>query len=327
MRVMLAEDAVTDPDCWRYLDQIVNRIDEGAHEWVVDDPELIEASAWLQKARSHIPDLFQKVARREWFVADGLHARCLLVTKTPCEDRFSLAPAEAARFLAKPVSVLVENRFSDGTLLKVCLEHMAPKGFAELAGVHKLWECDSVGGNTELLKLIEDSVQEAAREKLPPRIVVFTDGDGKVPGELSAAAQKIEAVCRDHCLPCLVLRKRAIENYIPDESLQAWGDAPEGRERRETVMALLRMAQGQRDHFPIKSGLDLGETAGKLTDTERELYKSIPDTDRPALRQGLGPKVYASLSIFPDQVSAATLRRRDQDGDLDALVSMVVTEL
>ncbi|MBP2227159.1 hypothetical protein J2847_000426 [Azospirillum agricola] len=316
-------DAVASPEVWTYLDRIVHRIEDGAHIWEIYEPDTLEASEWLKAGRRGFLELFEGAVRRASYPSGDLHKRRVVVSLDPANG--ALTPQKAARYVSKPLAVLVENRFTDGKLLDTALELLAPESLRLLlgSGVPDLILCDGPGGNGELPKLIEEYVALAAADGLPNRIVVFTDSDGRYPGHVSKEAHAIDAVCRKYDIPCCILKKRCIENYIPDEVLSAWAGKADRRAYRAAVSALLRLTTDQRDHAPIKSGLH----EEKLLAEEESLYASVDPVQRTAMRQGLGNRVIESLSEQRHVLSADALRCRDQGGDLDHLVQLIVGEL
>jgi hypothetical protein len=81
VKIILAEDAVQDTDYWHHLDRILGSVEDGWHEWQIDDPDMLEESEWLQKARPVLKKLFEKAAVHNAYSAAGsLHSKtlCLL---------------------------------------------------------------------------------------------------------------------------------------------------------------------------------------------------------------------------------------------------------
>ena len=54
MRVILRKDVLGEATHWKHLDNIIFQIDRGAHEWEVEEPEIIEESGWYQESRDYI---------------------------------------------------------------------------------------------------------------------------------------------------------------------------------------------------------------------------------------------------------------------------------
>ncbi len=318
MRVVFKEDAHTNPDSWTHLDRIVHRIEDGAHEWSIENPDSWEASDWLNNGRPSLRELFKDAVKKDAYPRQALHSRSIFVSVNPHSEE--LSPQQAARYFAKPLYVLVENRFTDGQLLETALDVLSPKSLQILRKnkTPNLIYCDGPGGNGELLKLIKDHVAKAQEECIPARIVVFTDSDGKLPGHVDHKPKEIETFCREHRIPCLILNKRAIENYIPDEVLNFCD-----RKYRSQVAALIQLTKEQRDHFPIKSGINFST----LPAEEAAFYASVSIDEKESLSQGLGNKVVFMLKNHVSTVSVEMLRNRDYNGELVKLVQMITDEL
>lgn len=317
MRIVL-DAAVSDQSSWRWLDRIMSRIEDGAHEWSIEDPDMLETSNWLN-ARQHFREIFRGAVKAGSYPRHGIHSRCVIVNPQPRGGE--LAPEPAWHYVDQPLKILVENRFTDGQLLNTIFAFLAPGPLEQLlqAKVYKLIEVDSPGGNGELKKLVADYAEAAYEKGIPVRVVVFTDSDGRFPGDIHRGAQAVSDVCDEHLIPCCILSKRAIENYIPDEVLSAW--AP--KFLRAQVAALLRLTPQQRDHFPIKSGKDFS----KLTTAEQSLYATVSSGDQKALAQGLGDHIVATLKTHKDLLSKEVLERRDHTGDLSRLIQMLANEI
>ncbi len=319
MRIVFKEDATSNPDVWTHLDRIVHRIEDGAHEWSIENPDSFEASGWLRHDRPSLRKLFQDAIKKDAYPRQSLHLRSVFVSVNP--NSGELSPQQAARYFSKPLYVLMENRFTDGQLLETALDVLSPEPLQVLRqnNTPDLIDCDSPGGNGELLKLIPEYVAKAKKEGIPVRIVVFTDSDGKLPGRIEKKPKEIETYCRDHRVPCLILKKRAIENYIPDEILNRCD-----KKYKSQVATLNQLTKEQRDHFPIKKGIPDFST---LPADEADFYASVCDAEKQILRQGLGNDVVFLLKKGVSVLSAEMLRKRDYNGELNQLVQMITEEL
>ena len=275
MKVVLKDD-VFSKENFKDLDKIILRIDTGAHEWDVKDPDTIENSCWYQTiGREYIRELFEKSTMQGIYPPNSkLHTKYLYVTnQTHNTPEFELTPQSAAIYLEKPLTILMENRFSDRLFIETVIEFLGSQELNKfLDNVPDALNFDGGGGNGEIPKVLDEYVESAKKSNHPVRIVAFTDSDKLFPGDKSKDAQKVKEVCSTHDVPCMLLQKRTIENYIPDEVLQAGGNNP------TQVAALLRLTPLQRDHFPMKKGFP--KTLSKLKPEEIALYSSVPDKDK-----------------------------------------------
>jgi hypothetical protein len=177
----------------------------------------------------------------------------------------------AAKLAYKALLVLVEDKESDGLLVKVAV---TAHGHAE---TKRLWEhkpttgvaVDIVhgGGTGGLQKELERLVREAREEALPARLVVMTDSDARWPGDLSAKARSIEQRCTSKGVSLVVLSCRNAESYIPDAVLLRWAAEPSRAAAQRQVEALTRLTAEQRDHYRMKGGHGIREA--ERTDAPR----------------------------------------------------------
>ncbi|MBU0499489.1 MAG: hypothetical protein KJ558_13170 [Gammaproteobacteria bacterium] len=272
MIVCLGSDACADDSQWRYLDTIIGKVEENWHHWEVTEPDVIEESGWLDgRGRQWMRELFQKAALSSSYPRNSIYPRRRLRVTTG-DGPDALPPRKAAELATMPLTILMENRFTDGIFLDAVVAVLAPEPLrAQLHLAPASIVHDSPGGNGGLPKLITDYADKARAAGLPPRIIVFTDGDGSVPGTMSDDARRVGDACMEAGVPCHVLAKRCIENYIPDAVLEAWLPN-ENMGKRQVVEAIKRLGPLQRDFYPLKKGLHLD--AGVST-----LYENVSAQD------------------------------------------------
>lgn len=323
MRVRFKNCVLSSEENFRHLDTIMARIEVGAHEWEIDDPDLIEKSQWLESARSFCREIFEKATKASSYPSSYvIHKRLIIVAVTP--DDGELGPEKASRYLSKPLKIIVENRFTDGTFLDCIVRFLGPEMLRKLHAegrVSDFLEVEGAGGLGEVPKHIQYRVEAALQEGLPLRMVVFTDSDSRYTGHRDSQVAAVEAACQEHRVPHRILKKRSIENYIPDEALLAW--STRNTSRQHIVNLLVGLPDEIRDYFPIKKGLPLALTNGD----EAAFYASLDQRVRSALRNGLGDIAIACFTDHMPSISAEALRRRDHGGDLDDLVQMIADEL
>jgi hypothetical protein len=320
VRISIRDDVWRDQATWRYLDIIVGTVADEWHEWDVCDPEELEACEWVG-GRPWVAELMKKAALAGSYRSERCFPKRVVIVSDSGESG-ALPPQTAARFVVEPLLIMMENRFSDGRLIDAALTFLAPaivRKHREIAP--KAIRYDSPGGNGELPKLIQEYEAKAREDGMPLRAIVLTDSDAEVPEAVSCDALNVSQACNDAGIQCCILRKRSIENYIPDEVLDAWLPYP-GYLRR-TLDALKRLNVEQRDHFPMKKGLKLGAAR----DVVKSLYQGVSVADQADLEQGFGQDVIHKLDDYADTLSADALRRRDIQGELDHLVEMIANEL
>lgn len=121
----------------------------------------------------------------------------------------------------------------------------------------KGWLVTSGGGQGELTKEVERVCRGLEGVKLA---AAFFDSDSTEPGKFSHNTELAIKACENAHLLYQCLVRRAIENYLPLESLRLWacqGSRADSAERRQRVAALAELKKrdpGRRDCFPMKKG-------------------------------------------------------------------------
>ena len=144
MRIEIDISAANDPEAHRWLDRILNRVEDGWHVWDTTGrtaPDAIEASAWIRdrgrQGKRVREMLVTSTQRSAWTLAP--HGRRLRVTTRPIErDEFepsgvdALEPEDAFRLSDEPLVIFVENRLSDGAFVRRIVTELCKS-------LHKLW--------------------------------------------------------------------------------------------------------------------------------------------------------------------------------------------
>ena len=326
MRIKFSPDVLEDGQHHRYLDEILGSVEDGWHVWEIDNPDVIESSRWFEGARQHIHTLFEKATMATHYPRQGLiHSRLWVVCLRNLE-KGSLFPDQAAIFFRRPLSVHVENMFTDGTFVKAVLETLAPpklKTFLEQCKGEPLKFVHG-GGNGELKKIVEAHIAEASESGVPLRMIVITDSDARFPGDISTKANEIAELCRQESIDFVVLKKRAIENYIPDEVLLGWVDEPQNKIAKPRIEALCQLTADQRNHLQLKDRFPKEFN----TEEERTLFEKIEPSSVTLLQErGLGKKAVELLNTHRSYATPEAFRSRDGNNELDRLVEMIAQSL
>lgn len=326
MLVTIRDDVTSCASAFRSLDQIFLRIEAGAHDWQIDDVDALFTSTWLAN-RNDYREYVENLVKANAYPKPIRFSRQLVVCATPQPNArpTELVPEAAAQFVSKPLLVLMENKFTDGTLFDIAVEFLAPPDIAHNLTERKVGMIEylSAGGLGEIPKHIQDRKREAADLCIPLRLLVFTDSDGLTPGARDAPAQTVADQCAKSGIPCCILGKRTIENYIPDEVFDAWLEDPNNTGMKGKIALLQEFTSEQRDHFSIKKGF--GGQKPILHDDN--LYTTLPDETRKQWQRGLGDEVIYLLTKHKAALSAEALKARDHTGDLAKLITLLLAEL
>jgi hypothetical protein len=193
-------------------------------------------------------------------------------------------------FLHKPKRIILEN--SDGDrrfLLSISNKNLRDKLVKLQAQGNLSFEhCGGIDGVAT--KLANDFGPELGSEV---KCWVLIDSDSCVPGMVSVSAQKVIDICVLKGINYLCLKRRAIENYIPDDALQRFADA-NGDNARDTFLALSSLNLVQRDHYHMADGF------GNKTCKNSGLYDELEKEVKKPLCKGFGRNI---KHVYPENVA------------------------
>jgi hypothetical protein len=334
MRFVLYATALDGEDeLLRLIDRLVDRVADEAHRVEVPDADLLRESGWYKEARQSRRRLLTEVVAippRKHINSNGPHAKQIEVR--------NIGEARIADKLAHtPLTILVEDREADGILLDILVEEL---GSPELKVLWKkgqkitpeAFKIENSGGIGAMPQRIERAMDDAMQQGCPLRLFVLCDSDKRWPGDNQCQSYelilKLCQKCTDLDIPIHVLQKRASENYIPDAVIEAVRDDPRNANRVNHYNALLERSPVQRDHFPIKDGLDAKERSAAIN---AGLYAREEEPNLILLQQRLFPKRPRPFLLLNNErrseFTAVGLRERDGNDELDTLVNAIAREL
>lgn len=315
------------------LDRLVDRLAEGVHRVDVPEADLLQDSRWYGQARSTRRKVLTSALAsppRSQAKHCGPHTKTISLTNLESAKR-------ADKLAHAPLVILVEDREADGVLLDILVAEL---GWPELL---QLWEAskrttpraveiDTAGGKDAIPQRVQRLVQNAHEEERPPRVFVICDCDKRWPGDEEPSRVRpllaVQSACASHDVPFHIWQKRSAENYIPDRVFQEAKDDLRNRRKSEHFNALLRRSKSQRDHFPVKDGLNPSERQAAIN---AGLYSPSEEDDLLLLEERLFPKRPRPLLLLEKErrksFTAAGLRTRDGHGELDALLQAIAEEL
>lgn len=316
------------------LDGVLARAEEEVHELEMVRADTLEESSWYQSSRPDRRKLLEEIAKTTLNRVPrvrGPHLRRVEVSDA--------ASAARARQIAQtPLRVLTENDVSDGALVVAALKAFGSTKTQELCFgrpsrlAPPALQIESRGGHGELKKLLARYVADSATSGRPPRLVVVADSDGEWPGDIKEHAQTIRSECANASVPCPPLNKRTAENYIPDDAWRVWVADISRTNMRPAIEALLRLSADQRDYVNMAAtGTDPWDLskpdANSLFQTPQVASADAALLKDAHLKGKRDHMVILALNNYSDALFAADLRRRDQNGDLLALVQSIEDEL
>lgn len=222
-------------------------------------------------------------------------------------------------YLERPLKILVENIDSDSLFIRTCLTLIGVVDAAQLVAENKI-AFGHGGGDTIL------SVARSIEGK--ERVICIVDSDEVSPGMYNTESKKgkIEELCDELGYERHILRKREIENYIPEVALKRhlgkhWPHYQN--------YFFFRLGQPHRDYFDMKQGITKDMKHKKWTEEtyaiwneHREAINQIAATseDKEKLN-GFGNKVWEA---FHHVQSREELETVNQDNELDVMVHKIL---
>jgi len=283
MRIAIDEAVADVPDAHRWLDRIIEKVEDEWHLWEVTGFEKYGDSSWVRdqgRRGQHVIELFRAAVTRSAY--PSVHERLIRVTLHPARNT-ELEPKPAAYLAEEPMTILVENRDSDGTFLRRVIREVAPSELSALfSRPGKPIRFDSCGGGGQMPEEIQRRCQDAA---VRPRLVAIADSDRVAPGlSANAQARRLENVCSQYGVPCWILAKRENENYLTYSLLAARPDSGQDHHRR--LECWERLSDDRKDFYDMKRGF-----RGRQSAAAQGLFDGLSSADVAELRDGFGDGV------------------------------------
>lgn len=231
------------------------------------------------------------------------HAVRVVRSATPNQSPPELTLDDALDILHRPYRLLVENAHSDGVFV-FCMATPDERRFLE-ERVRREWlEIETCGGITGVTRRVK-TLKRRHRDGLRLRCSAMFDCDAPVQGSPSDHAKTAEQACGP-TIHHHMLKRRAIENYLPLPTLERWCGEKKGKEERDRkakMRAFSRLQPVQRHHFHMKDGLKKDNKPGAPASA---LSAALNDRDRGKLRDGFGPRI---AELFESDVHEDELKR------------------
>lgn len=251
-------------------------------------------------------------------------------------ENWSLVPpkistSSALLLLKQPLKIMVEHRLNDRAFFMAMIADEYVKAFLELEE-SKCVEFEHAGGITQMPQLIE-----ACPHGVRARRFVFCDSDSLSPGEVSRAAKEVGRACRKRAIPVAILKRRAIENYVPISALNRWAHTnirptlhlEEKKRRVEALKRLEKTSALHRHHYNMKNGFSGDE--GMNLSTEQDLARtqflgslSIDPTLKGDLARGIHPDIADLFSGEEANGRKTWFTNEDSDGEIRAIAQTIL---
>lgn len=293
----------------------------GRHRIVPDPLDQAEHAAWVagldEDTRRLWADMIRASLDREmsrpahWEIAVTSRGDAAWQRPTP-----SVPLGVAMDLLLQPYRIVLENNVHDRAFLLALCGRAEAEALREAE--RRAWLVFEMGGGSAVVPRVREIHRMEPLRRLAS---VLIDGDCMRPAGPNERPEDVEgeqarSVRRAAGDPGTgvhlhVLRRRAIENYLPIVALRR---GTSGMDRE--IKALEKLSSAQRHHFNMKGGFDGdGRSAGRAGD----LFDGVPAHARERLRTGFGADI---ARLF-----ARVVRWEDVDADGRAEVQAFVTEI
>lgn len=302
------------PAALPFLDRLIARADEAAHEVFLDDADLVDGSEWFLGARAASYDRLQEICELARIAAWRVVPEDSKVWRVST----SAEAERALRIANSRLKLLVENRLRDGALIEVAVRLLANERLRGLwiappepPAIHLMHG----GGTGDMEKFMRQEAAEAHQGQIPLRLIVIVDSDRSEPGQPpSDKAVEIESEAQRLGAKSFILSKHEAENYIPDFHWRAEAARdPRNPNWVRKITAALSLATDERDFCDMETlGL---KKVDKTSDRTRSYHLEVM---LESVRQERDTTALGTM--------AADLRARDHTGDLTAILALIEQE-
>ncbi|ATB29436.1 hypothetical protein [Melittangium boletus] len=221
---------------------------------------------------------------------------------------------EAISLLHKPLRVLIEG-VNDERFLQSAVPHFYRSRFEDWSS-REFLKFEFRGGLPNLELTLGQELRVRERRL---RLFAMIDSDARKRGEPSLKSRDVARTCGRAKVAHHQLKRRAIENYLPEPALEQWLKRKHAREFDTAWLPRLKafraLSDEQRHHYNMRAGLKKDRDGTGLADIFETLVTHKPDDAR-HLEEGFGE---VAESFHEDSIPEAW---RIKDGQSDELMDL-----
>jgi hypothetical protein len=200
-----------------------------------------------------------------------------------------LTVSDARVLLGHSLHLLVENALNDAAFLKTMFRRLLGTEYWEPLeeAFEQKWARFEHGGGLGDMKNRVEELEERPIERL--RTWVMFDSDAPEPGRPSDDSENLREACENCALDHHQLRRRAMENYLPQKALHGGVDVRTDNSvtvDRRTAEAYSEMTREQRHHYHMKSGFSEDQV-----DEPPDLFEDVDLQNHRRLQGGFGSDI------------------------------------
>lgn len=264
-------------------------------------------------------------------VTQGKKAHSFVSLKDVDDNIFKLN--EAIRYLNQPIRIILENNLNDSFFIKAIIKHFDLDGNVKKHLEQDWLQFDNAGGCTNVENVIKsrinafDSLSKEAHKYL--RCLVILDSDKEYPSApVKDSYIKLILFLELKNVPYVVLEKRCMENYMPDEVY----DQIQQSNHQAWINVYKHLSEEQKDYLNINKGFTNKEkpTRSDLDTEVLNLYSNVSDFNFNILDKGL--KLSDFKTTFPQKfnthpVHKTTLLQRTKDQSKSNELQLILDEI
>lgn len=304
------------------LDQMVHIFQSGKHIWDIKYPNILQDSKWLKieevgkRQKKRIDDLIKTSVRGLYIGKKQKEAKITLKITQGTESELVYQPNKALLMMQDAVHIIVENSNSD----RIFIETIA-KAYGEeeiLNAIRYEWlKFDTEGGKGGIPRRIEFHFQKSFK----PRLFILLDSDREFPNDTHKMIKLESFINQKNIKTYHILKKRAIENYIPSETFNS-----NDEKVKAIIQTYIQLSEEQKDYFDLKKGF---KNKGKLPDSQLELFNRIDGKNIifKTLRNGFKISGFKPNDLYlffnSDKVTQKTLENRCSNDELEDILSKI----
>jgi hypothetical protein len=227
---------------------------------------------------------------------------------------------DAVQLLSMPFKIVLENERSDKAFILRMLTPEQSQWIEKLENSRVL-EFDGKGGIGEVISFLRSP--EVSRAQARYLYWVLTDSDALSPGSPSGNAKLVEDLRHNLQIEGYQLKRRAIENYLPFDTLRTWM-LERQRDRRDIFESFRKLSNDQRSHYNMKRGLEADEP--RNDPDHITLFAHLSGRDRTMLGVGFGTNIgenFRDPNRVREQYIAREGVRNELTPALNRLIEMV----
>lgn len=310
----------------------------GRHELFIankDDLDTILESDWGKGIRQSSNDYLKKSFKSSVYI----NKKNIKLLISEHNENYSLLEAED--ILNKPFGIILENIEYDKYFLDALIKCFPNESKKIKIHIDNGWLNFINGGGNNITNVLNEAKVRYNRPEFPKeskfylRNFILIDSDKKFPSDKEVADDKV--ILLDEIKQSLgdsyhVLKKREMENYLPDITMQNI------KNNDEYISAYLNLNETQKDHFDIQNGLP-DKNIDQLTPAElKNLYSDIVNPSLNTFRKKkleLKNEELVKISFkanFPkyfnhESVTKDSLKKRANSDELEQLLNKIVSLL